>query len=152
MDTEKLVKLAQLRQHADDSKQKMQTILDAVKNSFDYAYNEDQLRASLDEISKLENEIRNEAADEYLKTAVKTLPGVTIKIMKSYVCINEDAARKYALEQDQTLMIVDWKSFAQNAKKLIGTKYEFPFYKEELRISPQIKSDLSEFLPANLTH
>lgn len=72
MDTEKLGQLAEWRKHADISRQKMRTIEDAIKNRFDYAYNEDQLRVSLNEIAKLENEIKTEATEEYLQTAVKT--------------------------------------------------------------------------------
>ena len=146
-DTIDFKKLAQYRLNAEKDKARLSEIIGAAKNA---EYKEIELRLSetQQEINKLTEEIKTEALNAYYETGSKQLPGVTIKVMTKFSCIDADAARRYAIEKDQSLLLVDWKAFEAEAKKLYGTNYEFPFYKQELTPQAQIKSDLSEFLNA----
>ena len=145
MNTFKLQELALVRDGAEKAKQAMNRMIKDVQESIYYKNMQDDYQKWQSEIDRLTQEIKAEALGEHAVTGDKALPGVTIKVMKSYVCTDEAAATTWALENKQFLQI-DWRSFDKEAKTLHGSIYQFPFYEERQDPQAQIKSDLSEFI------
>lgn len=148
MNAENLSQLAQARQDAEYAKQRMNEIIESAKAKLDYQEYETAYKAAQEDIAILTGRIKTEALEEYQVTSIKQLPGVTIKIMKRYVCTDIVAARAWALSRPEKFVSINWKALDAEAKNLYGSTYQFPFYEEQQEPTAQIKSDLSEFIPA----
>ena len=146
MDKTKLAQLAIARQNAEEARLAITAMLAELKASQEYVMAEAKGIAANEQINNLTTQIKAEAAAEYERTGQKSLDGVTVKLQKRYICTDEKAAFEWAMQKNQTFLQIDWKSLSQEAKTLYGTSYALPFYKEEIELACQIKSDLSEYL------
>lgn len=145
MNTIKLKELALMREAAEKAKQAMNGMIKDVQESIYYKNMQNDCLKWQSEIDRLTGVIKGEALEEYRQTQSKQLPGVTIKVMKRYVCTDAAKAGAFALE-NPGFIIIDWKALETEAKKSHGSIYQFPFYDEIEEPQAQIKSDLSEFL------
>jgi len=140
-----LSQLAQARQDAEFAKQRMNEIIEAAKAKLDYQEYEAAYRAAQEDIDMLTAFVKDEALQAFNATGEKQLPGVTIKIMKRYVCTDESAASAWVHDHPEFIS-VNWKALEAEAKKLYGSTFQLPFYEMHHEPTPQIKSDLSEFI------
>lgn len=146
MDKTKLAQLAIARQNAEEARLAITAMLAELKASQEYVMAETNGIAANEQINNLTTQIKAEAEEEYKRTGQKSLDGVTVKLLKRYTCTDEKEAFEWAIQKNQTFLQIDWKSLTQEAKALYGTSYALPFFQEQIELSCQIKSDLSEYL------
>lgn len=107
----------------------------------EYVAAKDAQRQIDDQISSLENDIREVALSEFAENQVKDLGGVQVKIF-TIMEYDDQAATDYCLSHNHaSLLKLDKRKFEKVAKEL---QPDFVTIKEEPRA--QIASDLSDYL------
>ncbi len=107
--------------------------------------------ALMDEAKKraeqLTDEIKRLAVAQFDGQHKRPLPGVQIKERTRASIVNVEEARKYAVEQAQAFLKLDFTGLEKLAIKLADTPHHLSFALVSKEITAEIASDLSDYLP-----